>query len=375
MDRQLHILDGHPLMKLLIGFRDFLPGISSIMTVYYDLDENRLRAMRIRYRNEGPVPEPVKIDDQAGYFSQLRTEKINYTWVGRQDVPFEINEKKAPQFDIFSEMQNLVLLVRLQNPADNKYDLIYIYFESGGSYFWLPEVKGQLSVENKAIIGYLLYHSIRFSLAGITEERKENNILGRMTRNALQELSGYKKELEKTRRNYTVSITDLFLKYVEEHCLNNRLNWSLSREAREKLAGYSGDIDRLKEIAQLAVAHARMLNVDGKNNITIEEWNIQFDEITKDEAIKPDQINRYDKTINLLDRLEEAARTVVMKNLRLTGTNVGSHCETSISAPAITDALKNHRNKIRYLAGQYPEKWPTITRNFKPVINVLEKRD
>jgi len=51
------------------------------------------------------------------------------------------------------------------------------------------------------------------------------------------------------------------------------------------------------------------------------------------------------KTFLLLEKLENAANQLKSKNLLLTVLIIGQEFPTPITPPAITDALKKHRNK------------------------------
>jgi hypothetical protein len=75
----------------------------------------------------------------------------------------------------------------------------------------------------------------------------------------------------------------------------------------------------------------------------------------------------------LLDKLENAAKTLQSKNIPLIGLKVGKAMEPPVSAPAITDALGKNRVIIRHILEKYPEKWETIRKDFKPLLNQLRK--
>ena len=77
----------------------------------------------------------------------------------------------------------------------------------------------------------------------------------------------------------------------------------------------------------------------------------------------------------LLDKLEEAAVRVVNNSEDLTGVNVGKACSRAISAPAISDALKKHKNKINTLLDEFPDRWKLIREEFKPLINILSPKN
>jgi len=62
-----------------------------------------------------------------------------------------------------------------------------------------------------------------------------------------------------------------------------------------------------------------------------------------------------------------------MIQLKLTGTNVGKACPVPISAPAISDALYNHKSKIINLMKTYPDKWDVIRTDFRPLKNVIKE--
>jgi hypothetical protein len=72
--------------------------------------------------------------------------------------------------------------------------------------------------------------------------------------------------------------------------------------------------------------------------------------------------------------LEEAANIVLKQKKPLIGTNVGKAFEKPITAPAISDALKNHRKTIKDLINENPQRWTLIRNEFKPLINLLTIR-
>jgi len=63
----------------------------------------------------------------------------------------------------------------------------------------------------------------------------------------------------------------------------------------------------------------------------------------------------------------------------MTSINVGTACPVPITAPAISDSLKKHKDQINYLFDKYPDKWEVIRRGFRPVKNLFlgwkEKKD
>ncbi len=120
------------------------------------------------------------------------------------------------------------------------------------------------------------------------------------------------------------------------------------------------------------------MNIEGNtSDILIDDFHILMNE--KEEIKQKEVINqnvksvpaKYNKTFLLLEKLENAALNVKSKNLLLTGVNIGNEFPTPVTPPAISDALKKHRQKIIFLFNEYPSRWETIRKEFRPVQNIL----
>jgi hypothetical protein len=199
------------------------------------------------------------------------------------------------------------------------------------------------------------------------------------TKIILNKLHKTKEELAKTKSYFSLSLTDLSKVYLSELSEKyNRFKYKFSEDSLKKIKEYQGDLIQLKKIIEQAVIFVNSLFFDSQDReiVLLEEYFNFEQEIPVIEKASRDinATDRYSKTINLLDKLESAARNVVARNLELTGANVGSACSVPISAPAISDALKKHRNKIVFLFGKYENKWTTIRNDFRPVKNILSPK-
>jgi len=146
----------------------------------------------------------------------------------------------------------------------------------------------------------------------------------------------------------------------------------------EKIKNYKGDIKDLETIIHESIAYAESLFDDEQSNIEIKEWHILTElpaQVKTTGIPEIQQADIYGKSVSLLDKLESAALIVMSNQLKLTGTNVGKACAAPISAPAISDALYNHKSKINKLLKMYPDKWETIRNNFRPLKNILKDQD
>jgi hypothetical protein len=148
-----------------------------------------------------------------------------------------------------------------------------------------------------------------------------------------------------------------------------------SPDAIEKIKSYKGDLKNIEQIIEKTVSYAESLNFDTEGDIEISDWHLQFEVSGQAGTVHEKPVlegDKYAKTISLLDKLEMAALKVKSQQLKLTGTNVGQACPTPITAPAITDALYNHKSKINTLVKMNPDRWNTIRGEFRPVINILK---
>lgn len=182
------------------------------------------------------------------------------------------------------------------------------------------------------------------------------------------------RKLINLKENYLSSIVEVCNTHLNKFSTEYGIKFSLSADAIEKLQYFTGNTDDLKEkLTQSAMVAINLNFGQATEHITLKAWDIDF---TSTSALfnenKQTEVNeRYQKTLHLLNKLENAARFVLNKQQRLTSENVGNACPTPISAPAISDALKNHQQKLMRLMNEYPDKWPTIRNEFRPVKNIL----
>ncbi len=367
----------NPVLYVLNNVHTILPGIEKVIAVYYCNDDSLVKAKcAVNISQESKIEE-LLIEDNLGAIEKIRKTNSFFSWGKKEDTPFEIRtRKKHVQMDVFHELENIVLTIGYLNENDKKHDLFFIYFNQDMSNFGLSGNNNLLTTENKQIVGFVLYNSIKTIIAKAKKDISVLSAFNDNTKSLVKRYAQVKEELAKSKNNYGLSIADLCKTYVKEFSESNkRFNYILSDDALDKIKAYQGDITELKHIIHKALAFVNNLYFDSKEtDIYITEEYINFEDIGAGTAIRKHEVqlyNRYSKTIMLLDKLEAAARDVVAKNMDLTGANVGNACSTPISAPAISDAIKKHRNKIISLLNKYPDRWKLIRNDFRPVKNVL----
>jgi hypothetical protein len=188
-------------------------------------------------------------------------------------------------------------------------------------------------------------------------------------------------ELEIIREKYKEGLIRLSNSYLTDLFKKNGVLYKFSDTAMKKIREYTGDIGNLKPVIIQAARYAETMNLEGTTgDVLIADFHLVMEE--KKETRQKEVISeplgdvpvKYNKTFLLLDKLENAALHVKSKNILLTGANIGLEFPTPVTPPAITDALKKHKQKILFLFREYPYRWEIIRTEFRPVQNILNAK-
>jgi hypothetical protein len=372
-----------PYLFILRQLPSILPGIEKVVVVHFSPDYNCITSDLIQNENGNYIQDSFQVSDNSAVFNRLRSDNAPFIWLRKEDIPFEIVAKERVQLEIFNELNNSILLIRILNTFDNKNDLYFIYFNQDLSNFGTINPNKILSTDNKTIIGHILRNSI---LTLFENSHSDKNLLISMnenTRAIISERNSLKDELGLTREKFREGLIYLCNSYLADLTKSNRVSYRLSEGALNKIKEYTGDLVNLKSIIAQAAHYAETMNLEGDINkvlisdfhIVIEEPKVQK-EIETIEKIEPigDIPVKYNKTFLLLDKLETAANLVKLKNKLLTGANIGNEFPTPITPPAISDALKKHKQKILHLLHEYPDRWEIIRTEFRPMQNILNAK-
>ncbi len=366
--------------NLLSTCQAILPGLDRAVIVY---DGKSGMMIREAGKEDGQLSEFVTENKVHVYkkLNKLRGQaSMLYEWLSPEEAPFENQEKGgAGSLDIFSENNNIVLLMRFPVPGSSLSDLIFLYLRPNLSNFGLSRVDKPLSTENKAITGHLYYSFLKHILYLNESNLGTYNSLGATTRSIITQHATHESEMKQIRHNYGESLINLCRKILDEYTEKTGIRYLLSDDAVQKISSYNGEIIHLEKILDNAITFVdNTYPAQGIQEKTIFSWFLDFDtekymQAEEHTGLKIDE--KESRSMQLLDKLEKAARAVVANKGSLTGINVGNACPTPISAPAITDALKKHRKKILVLFDKYPERWNLIRTRFRPVMNLTIQKD
>ncbi len=366
------------IFALLTKAHQIVPGIGKIITIQYSKNKQKTEAYTLLQPSNPLSVQDVVLDDSVlEAIDEFRMRDIKFSWHAEEDLPFNLHKQKIKQLDVFNELERNILMLGIKNDADKKNDLLIFYFNENISNFAISNSNKSLTPENKIIIGSLLYNSLQMLLDVMRHDRKT---LENYNRNVNYVISTMK-DAQNANSDFKEKHDNVLLNYAYEILSQSELarhsgKMVLTESAINKIKSYEGEISTLKNIITQAAFFASNLNIgSAEQTIYIEDYHLNFEAAKADKTQIAAQVNsRYQKTISLLDKLEEAAQDVQRKNKMLTGINVGSACKKAISAPAISDALKKHRSKIITLLKDHPDRWNLIRTEFKPLINVLTPR-
>jgi len=364
----------NPLLNVLKQANALLPGIEKVIAIYYCNEASEVKAKTLVHEN---TIEDIALDNNDDPIDKLRKATSNINWYSKDETPFEVSRKKKHiQMNVFHEFENVVLSLGFPNEHDKKNDLLFFFFNKDISNFGLTDSNKILTPDNKKIISFILYNSIKTMIEIFSKDLNALKMYNENTKSLVKRHAQSREELETSKNNYGLSLINLSKLYIKEFSEDNsRFNYILTEDALHRIKKYQGDITILKVIIKQAINYVNNLYFDSKEtDIYISEDYLNFESIGAGTATKPQEVqlfDKYSKTIMLLDKLEKAARDVVAKSMDLTGTNVGGACSTPISAPAISDAVKKHKNKILHLINKYPDRWKLIRNEFRPVKNIL----
>ena len=369
----------HPVVKLHDIIPGILPGIEKMITVHYDANDKIIRGFLTEKKDKEHKTQPLNIEKILTTLQRYMEEKNPYDWYNRQNLPFEIEKSRSvPTMNIFSELQNIVLLIRVPDMKQELNDLIFLYLNENPSNFGVTNSINPLTTDNKSIIAFVLSNTIKTFMNMQMNDRDTLKSFNLRTKKVIEQTESLKQELTRTKENYGISIVKLCRQIVKDLGRVHNTRYTLSNGALEKIKNYKGEIRDLENILHEAASYAGSLSLDDCREIEITEWHILFDVSKPAEDINLQENQKtdiYSKTISLLDKLENAALVVKSNQLKLTGTNVGQACPVSISAPAISDALYNHKSRINSLLKKFPDRWETIRSDFRPLKNVINEQE
>lgn len=356
----------------------YIPGIEKVIAIYYDHKLKDIYAKSLKQNFSGTQIDDYLINDSNKTIEKLRIQKEPVNWYKKGELTFETKEANKVIMEIFSELENVVLLMRFYNKDDQKYDLLFYYFNENAGNFEICKSNKSLSVKNKNIIEFLLYNSIKTIIETNRQDLQIFQIFMENRGSIVKDNKQMKEKIIILENTNAQILGDLCKAYVKELSDQRNKDFKLSENALKKIGDYDGDINDLKSIMERAISCIENTNFESDNEVfEINDWDINFFNYDTHDKLNEKELkitNKYTKTILLLDKFEKSSQELKSKNFSLTSANVGKHLPTPITAPAISDALKKHKKTILHLLNEYPDKWRIIRKEFRPLLNIINAK-
>ncbi len=369
---------GSPMQNVVKRAHDMLPSIEKVLAVFYDEMKDEQRALIAHRQSDGIKLEEITGNEVPLAFDDFREKPGAIGWYSKDDIPFEIQKKStSPKIEVFRELENTVLLLRYKNETDGKYDLLFYYFNADTSNFGVSTDNRSLTTEHKTIISTMLYNAVKTQINEHNYNKDMLKVLNNNIQNAIHENKELKLKLENTRKRYQKSIAGLCLKNLKEISEELGVSLRLSAEAMDKLVNYEGDISDIRKIILQAAQFAVTMSM-GMGEVPIESSHVNTHvekpaEEAEENAHTGIREERYAKTRFILDEMEQAARLLSSRSVKLTSENLARSLSKPKSAAAISDQLSKHRDRILRLFDENPEQWTIIRKKFRPIQNIVNK--
>lgn len=300
----------------------------------------------------------------------------SYVWLSPNELPFQRDQKAVTTtYHLFSEEYYSVLSLKIIAPND-EVDLFYLFFRSDQSNFGISRLQGALDASRKALIGSLVLKTALLFYTTLQKQKEYIDLFTNVIRNTLE-----KESATATHTQFEQWKVDWIYDFLKTLPHQPTKKWQLPPETIQKLS--SGNYQQVKKALIAAAQIASMLygNED--------EWVILPAFITLETAIGKSKQRekvggksaprslvsegRMAKAIQWLDNIEKATATLVDSGEDPTGSAVGQLLDRPISAPAITDWLRNNQKRVLLLLDKHPDKWGYLRNHFRPLINIIDR--
>jgi len=349
----------------------FMDGIDRIFGFWPDKAGKTYQGMEwLRHKQDEMLN--ISADTQTYLLNEAKSNK-GFQWLSAKLLPFISQEQTSiGQLDLFTESNYLVLHVNQRIDSNNSPAHFYLFFRDNKSNFGISESKESYSTSEKVIIGRLAknfaHNTVSNYLHHVSETIQFRETTQKLLRSRQYDINQEKEDFSKW-NNYWV---DDYLNILSER---DGFNYVIKDEVKNKLLNKCNNLHQLKDSIENSLVYiCNLYNNEPGDTVELELPFLIIETTRTAESNSDTNLNsRLSKTSDLLDRLEKSALKVLDTSNSLTSAEVGKNMDRAITAPAISDALKKNKVRILQLLSQYPNRWPTIRKHFKPVVNLYEK--
>lgn len=362
---------GFPTEILVRNCYHIIPGLERCDGIFFHPPTRKLKLIAGRKDGDGVNLEDTDLE-MSEQINSLRRSRIGTEWLAKGEVPhLPLYQKKDAGSVFESELEKVVLLIKIPNQDDFLMDLVFIYDLSNLSLFGLSTSEC-LSASHKDIIAKLIFNSFKmlnFNYKNIHQSRLFLN-------EALIENSRKLIEERKTHLEIQTAYQERIIEYcrhrLDRASAKYHKKFFFDENAVSQISQFKGKLYLLDAVIAQAAAMANELEVSGKDIKIIESYlNFSIAEPDHEQTGTVSKDAFYAETA-YLDKLEMAAIVALQQREKVTGNNLTKYFGKDISFAAISGFIGKHSDNIRKLLKKYPEKWPILRTEFMPIKKFIE---
>ena len=292
----------------------------------------------------------------------LRNSNLHFQWLLPEEI-FENQEiNNIHQLNILSEHENRLLILNFKSNFDNLNDFICIVFPKEITFLGMYKHVKNLTTDDKTLIAEILHKTFKVDIDFEIENLKK-----------IKRIAKYY-ELKSENSDFNSLNNQLnYLKSELKSNLSNTINTTIQFDFTDELIHFIINNSHPMNFVNSVLSEAyqtisSIQNIDENFTFELFHFEMIYNEF---ESKSPSQNgliqSNKDKTIELLDKLENAAKKAELEGVLINGKSVAQFLNPPVSPPAITDILKKNILKIESKLIDFPHQWVLIRKYLKPL--------
>lgn len=361
---------------------DYLSSvIQAGVDMYIYFADSKIRILKYEYKNKEKYLNEVLCDNELSLIHEIRkSRKKVYSWELAKDFRDSnvANKKQAFQLNITDELEHFVLLLRFICPYDSNNDVVFIRFRKDLSFIGIEGSEIPFIPEVKTTLANMLYKSTCEVLNSAKNDLSFFESFSKKTMSLLSNVKKNEEDLNSYKDRYERLLLSIVNGIVDDYSKKYLKSFILTNESIEVLKNYLGEEPKLRKIVENAIDYAYNLNFyNNESIISIEKeyFDFSYTDVIVNKSINTEKTtkkeSREDRAINMLVKIEYAVRKLIANNEKIIGINVGNEFDPPISAPAITDFLKNYSQEINKILSSDLNMCTESRKLFSPLKNIM----
>jgi len=350
----------HPIEYLLERSSELFPGLVSIEACWKSVNKN----LHYTVKNQLSTEEHVLLQ-------KWRKKKLKQYWSNSADL-LANGPSSSTQTTLYDEESLRVLLLFFESSVDGSNDLLILHFPKNYSIQQMDLHFSSLTTMEKNMLSNMISSILHAEFGRVEKEGVLLQLFSDHAQSMQQEVELLHQKLKFTEDLFSQSLRYFVVDIANE--LSDELNcrFAISNEFIQKLAQSHISFDTIQQVVKNALYAAYHL-FPSQQSITVPTSLLRIQQETQ--VVKSIKPNHQDKTIDLLNRYESAAQRCAQMNQTVNGKNIAAQLDPPITPPAITDAVKKHKQRIQLLLNEFPSKWNLIREGLRPIAQMSNSFD